>query len=419
MPPPPREVMRRTLRSVALCTLFVASYRRAECQQPAPFTRAQAIAVALAHNPRLTAARADSAAAAARVTTAGAIPDPILSLSYSKSTPQYHVTAELPIDQLWLRGIRVRAAQASELAARYRLRFEIASITVDVDTLYTRALAAAAHVRLSTGNARDADSLRRMVVARRDAGDASDMDVELATLTAGQQANIAAGDSVTARAIVLELQALLGLAGDSALATPVDSLDVPETIGAVAVSPPPSGPPLQVASSSADLEAATLTARVQHRNVLGSPGITFGFETGDPTGTEPGLLPTFGVAIPLPIFNRNRGPIAEADAARARANAELAIARQESALQLGRTRASLIASASRLARDRQLLQSADRVIAMALAAYREGASPLASVLEAQRSAREVRTAYIDDAANALVAAATLRLLSLTPDSAVP
>jgi cobalt-zinc-cadmium efflux system outer membrane protein len=340
-------------------------------------------------------------------------------LSYSKSEPQYHVSAELPIDQLWLRGIRVRAAEASALAARYRLRFEIASLALDVDTLYTRALAAAAHVRLSTRNARDADSLRRMVIARRDAGDASDMDVELATLTAGQQANVAAADSVTAQATILELQALVGLAGDSTRVMPVDSLDAPEGIGDLAAVAGPAASPLQVASSSADLEAATLTARVQRRSVLGSPGITVGFETGEPSGAEPGLLPTFGVALPLPIFNRNRGPIAEADAARARANAELAIARQESALQLGRTRSSLVAAAARLARDRQLLQSADRVIAMALAAYREGASPLASVLEAQRSAREVRTAYIDDVANALVAAATLRLLSLTPDSAVP
>ncbi|MGH7523371.1 MAG: TolC family protein [Gemmatimonadales bacterium] len=411
--------MRRPFRSVALCALCLGLSRRAESQQPAALTRAQATAAALAHSPRLTAARADSAAAAARITTAGAIPDPTLSLSYSKSEPQYHVSAELPIDQLWLRGIRVRAAEASALAARYRLHFEIASLTLDVDTLYTRALAAAAHVRLSTRNAGDADSLRRMVVARRDAGDASDMDVELATLTAGQQANIATADSVTERATILELQALLGLTGDSASVRPVDSLVVPETIGALPAALPPTASPLQVASSRAELEAATLTARVQRRSILGSPGITFGFETGEPSGAEPGLLPTFGVAVPLPIFNRNRGPIAEADAARARANAELAIARQESALQLGRTRAALVAAASRLARDRQLLQSADRVIAMALAAYREGASPLASVLEAQRSAREVRTGYIDDVANALVAAATLRLLSLTPDSAVP
>jgi outer membrane protein TolC len=403
---------------MAAFSLCVASIHRGAAQQVQPFTRSQALVAALSRNPRLAAARADSAAAAARIVTAGALPDPTLSLNYSKSTPQYHVTAEMPIDQLWLRGTRVAAARASQQAARYRLRFEVASLTLDVDTTYTRTLAATAHVRLSTRNAQDADSLRRMVMARRDAGDASDMDVELATLTAGQQANAAAADSVTARATLLDLQALLGLAGDSIVVLPADSLEVPDSIAVGALAPLP-GMPLQVASSAADLQAATLTARVQRRNELGSPGVTVGFETGDPTGAEPGILPTFGVAVPLPIFNRNRGPIAEAEAARARAIAGLTIAQQESARQLGHTRSALISAASRLGRDRQLLRSADRVISMALAAYREGASPLASVLEAQRSARDVRTAFVDDAANALIAAATLRLLLITPTSVGP
>jgi cobalt-zinc-cadmium efflux system outer membrane protein len=355
----------------------------------------------------------------ARITTAGALPNPTLAASYTKAIPRYHVTAEMPLDQLWLRGIRVGAAQASELAARYRLRYEIASLTLDVDTTYTRALAALAHSRLSTRNAQDSDSLRRMVIARRDAGDASDMDVEVATLTAGQQANAAAADSVTARATLLELQALIGLAGDSVAVMPVDSLDAPDGIAGAAAVPLAPQIPLLVASSTAVLESAMLTARVQHRNVFGSPGVIFGFETGDPTGAEPGILPTVGIALPLPIFNRNRGPIAEAEAARARAVAELAIAQQESALQIGRNRSALVASANRLARDRQLLQGAARVAGLALAAYREGASPLANVLEAQRSARDVQTQYVDDAANALIAAATLRLLTLTPASATP
>ena len=36
-----------------------------------------------------------------------------------------------------------------------------------------------------------------MTVARRDAGDASDLDVDLATVAAGQQSNTASTDSLT------------------------------------------------------------------------------------------------------------------------------------------------------------------------------------------------------------------------------
>ena len=53
---------------------------------------------------------------------------------------------------------------------------------------------------------------------------------------------------------------------------------------------------------------------------------------------------------------------------------------------------------------------------MALTAYREGASGLANVLEAQRAAREVLREYIDDLAAAWVATAELRVFSTPPTS---
>jgi cobalt-zinc-cadmium efflux system outer membrane protein len=385
-------------------------------QQSPPLTRAQAIAAALATNPRLAGARADSAAAAARGITAGALPNPTISASYTKDIPQYHLTAEMPIDQLWLRGARVSAAKASQRAAQYRLQYEIASLTLDVDTSYTRALATAAHRELSTQNARAADSLRRIAAARRDAGDASDLDVDLASLTAGQQAAAAAADSVATEIALLALRSIIGGTADATVGL-ADSLDIRTDLAAQATVPPPTQPSLLVQSGRSAVDAASLNARVQHRNVFGSPGIIVGFDTHDPTGETAGLLPVFGVAVPLPIFNRNRGPIAEAEAERARAVADLQVAELESQLQVARARGTLLAAATRVERDRQLLEIAARVSAKALTAYREGAATLASVLEAQRSARDVQGQFIDDVANALIAAATLRLVTLTSSTA--
>ena len=56
-----------------------------------------------------------------------------------------------------------------------------------------------------------------------------------------------------------------------------------------------------------------------------------------------------------------------------------------------------------------LRRYADRVAAMSLQAYAEGAVPLATVLEAQRNGREALGRYIDDVAAANDAAAALRL----------
>ena len=60
-----------------------------------------------------------------------------------------------------------------------------------------------------------------------------------------------------------------------------------------------------------------------------------------------------------------------------------------------------------------LVESANRIAAMSLAAYREGAQGLAAVLEAQRNARDILSQYIDDLADAWIATATLRLTPWT------
>jgi hypothetical protein len=50
---------------------------------------------------------------------------------------------------------------------------------------------------------------------------------------------------------------------------------------------------------------------------------------------------------------------------------------------------------------------------MSVRAYREGATPIAYVMEAERSARDVLRQYVDDLADAWIADAVLRVLTLT------
>lgn len=403
------EVMRLTFCALAICC---APFGRGAGQQAQPLTRIQAVAAALAHGPRLAVASTDTMLAAGRLLTARGLPNPSLSATYSKSTPNYHVTAEMPLDFIGLRSTRIRSANAAQTAARYRFAWDRASIELETDTTYTRALAAMAHLQLSRRNAVAADSVRRIAAARRDAGDASELDVQVATISAGQAANTAAADTLTLAATLLDLQSLIGLPTDRVIVTPTDSLTAPPGIAGQDAA----GVTLPVASATAAVESASLGASLQHRSAFLFPSLIFGFETGDPTGSEPGLLPTFGIALPLPFFNRNRGPIAEAEAIWARARAELALARVESQARIAQARRAESAAHARVYRDSLLVGSANRVAEMSLAAYREGAAPLTTVLEAQRSAREILAQYIDDLAFAAIAAATRRVLTLTPSS---
>ncbi len=120
-----------------------------------------------------------------------------------------------------------------------------------------------------------------------------------------------------------------------------------------------------------------------------------------------------GVALPLPLFNRNGAAIQSAAAARDRSRVEADVARRESDANVAAARRELLGALRRVARDRALLVSAERVAAMSLLAYGEGAVALPSVLEAQRTAREALADTVADLAAANVAAAALRLVRAT------
>ena len=395
--------MRSILRRAALLLLHAAVARSQQ-----PITRQQAVESAVARGARAAVARADTLVGAAQLRSARQFENPSLSATYTKSLPRYHEIVNLPFDITGARSARIQSAQATRLASQYRFQFERAAAALDADTTYTRALAALEHVRLARRNARDADSLRRMAIVRRDAGDASELDVLLATVNAGQAANLAAVDSLTFVSTLFDLQAVMGLDTNAIAITPSDSLVMPtDTRTGVATFVT-----LPVAAAEQSLTAAELSVRAQRRSIFAPFSIQTGVEHGDPS--ERGILPTFGVSIPLPILNRNRGAIAQAEAERERARAELALARFVTQTVIGRALRSRNLALERVQRDRLLVESASRVASMSLTAYREGAQGLPAVLEAQRNAREILTQYVDDVAEAWIATATLRLYDLRP-----
>ena len=395
------------MRSIARAAAVLLVFSAAAVRGQQPVTRQQAIESAIVRGARSAVARADTLVGSALLLTARSWDNPSLAATYSKSPPKYHAIVDLPLDITGARGTRIRAAQASRLASQYRFEFERAAAALDADTSYTRALAALERVRLSRRNARDADSLRRMAAIRRDAGDASELDVLLATLNAGQAANLAIADSVTLISAIFDLQTVMGLDTARIAIVPSDSLTMPPLTAPNAIT----DVSLPIAAARQALSAADLSVRVQRRSLFTPFSLQAGVEWGDP-GLS-GVLPTFGLSIPLPLLNRNRGPIAVAEAERARARAELALALFETQATIGRARRERAVALEKLQRDRVLVESANRIVAMSLVAYREGAQGLPAVLEAQRNARDILSQYITDLADAWIATATLRLYSLT------
>ena len=398
--------MRLLIATVALCaTVGVAA--RAPGQQ-VNLTRAQAVQTALERGTRVGVAAADTAVAAGQLVAAKLYPDPSFNASYSRAVPTQHFSLDIPLEFPSLRRPRSQSAEFELDAARLKFRLARATVALDADTTYTRAVASRERLALSRRNALDSDSLLHMVQRRRDAGDASDLDVELARVNAGQQENVASGDSLTWISSLLDLQATLGISSVSLEIAAVDSLGTPPD--AVI----PSGNTLSESAATRSVEAKTLETQAQRHSIFSTPTVTLGFEHGDPD--QPGILPTVGFGLSLPFFDRHRGQILLAEAELIRARAELAQAQVDARNLIAhatRERANAVAKA---ARDRSLIASADRVASMSLIAYREGAESLPAVLEAEREARDIRTQYIEDLAAAWIATAQLRVLALSPTS---
>ena len=117
--------------------------------------------------------------------------------------------------------------------------------------------------------------------------------------------------------------------------------------------------------------------------------------------------------LQLPLFHRNGAPTDAARVAVDRARAQLALNRIELSAALAQAQREAANASVRAERSARLVSSADRVAALSLLAYREGASTLVSVLESQRSARETLSQYLVDVALARNTAALVRLLTLS------
>jgi cobalt-zinc-cadmium efflux system outer membrane protein len=271
-----------------------------------PVTRAVAERAALAAGPRVALARADTAAARAAAIIARQLPNPSLSLQNTGAPPQRHIIMDVPFDAPWVRGPRVGAASALRRASQLRFASERAQALLEVDTTYTRALGAQARFRLSRQTARDADSLRKMTVSRREAGDASDLDVDLATVTAGQQLNVAASDSLTYMSTLLTVQTLMGIPADSVAIVLVDSL----RLGAVDV-----GELLRLADSaraagSAGLAVAPPSMPTAAITLPSSTPTTARAGANPPAAAQPGAPPAApgGAVANAPTTGATTGP---------------------------------------------------------------------------------------------------------------
>jgi outer membrane protein, heavy metal efflux system len=406
-----RQVARAPAAVLCVALMLWAAPLRAQ----RPVRLDEAVGAALLVGTDASVGRADTLAAAALVMMARAWQNPSLAAAYTKDPPQYHVTIDVPLDLATLRHLRVGSAQSSREATLAQFALTRAQVRLQVESAYAQALAASVRADLTRATRRAADSLVAMTRARRDAGDASDLDVDLAAVEAAQLASAFVEDSLSAGLGVLEVQRLMGLRSDTAEITLADSLApmADAVVRGTATGAPSS--PLRVRAAEMILRALEDELALARRRRWLVPSLTAGFDVHEPGVPGNRLLPTIGLSVPVPLFNRYHGDVRLAEAGRDRAQVELEAARRDVAGTLRQAQATLQVALARLALGREAAALAQRVAERALLAYAEGEAALPYVLQAERSAREARAQAVDAQAGAVTAGATIRFLATGAD----
>jgi cobalt-zinc-cadmium efflux system outer membrane protein len=309
-------------------------------QSPPPATELtleQAVEYAFARSPEIRAAEARLDEAQARLTGARTYPyNPVLGGEAAsrrgpdRTSTDYGVAVDQEIEIAGQRGKRSATAQAELIAERASLRRTRRLLAARVHLSFVAALETRDLLEIARGDMELAGRLHDLAGRRLDRGAGTQLDVNVAAAERGRTEARFAAAEVRYREARASLAEVVGLDPRS-LPLPRGDLHVPlEAL--------PSLPVVAAAAlaSRADLEALRdleEASRARHDLARSEawPNLTLSAFVHREEGTDTivgGLL-----AIPIPLFNRNQGRIAEARAGVDRARAEreageLAVGRQ-------------------------------------------------------------------------------------------
>jgi len=385
---------------LALTLMGVAITHSASQQAVRRLTLAEALDLAERQNLDLLAARARQAVSQARVRAAGERPNPTGSASVSRDAPHEGVLLDQPVEIGPKRSRRIDVAQQESVLTEV----EIAAMEKRVRRRARDAYFGLAHARGATALQAEAlqlaQHLREIAEARFATGDVAQLEVTQADLEiARAQADFEVAQQEE-KVLLSELNSVL------------DEPDQADWDLGSALTSPTSTPALsellaRAANANAELARIRQQAKVeQGRTALlraervPDLGLEAGLDLNNP-GYGPhsgGYIVGFrgGVLMPLPVFSRNQGEIAESIANERAVEDELAAARKilDSTIESAYFDFQARQKRVQLYRD-TILPSSHHLEDMAEESYRAGKANLLVVLTAQHDVQQVERDYLD------------------------
>jgi len=384
---------------VLTTTLLLAAGARAGADEP--LTLAQAFALVLARNPELAASAAEIRAREAHVVQAGLRPNPHLEAEVENvggsGTREGFEETETTVGLSQLlelagkRGKRRRVAELATDLARFDHEARRLAALGATTKAFVRALAAQERVKIAADLEQLAGQGVDAMRAQVGAGAAPGVEVSRArvTLARSDVARRRAERELEAAARALATtwgEAGLGtreLAGDLSLPASLPSLAAVEDSAA-------EGP--DVARWASELEERRAAVALEEAGRV--PDVTVGAAGRHFSDNGDNAL-VFDLSVPLPVFDRNQGAVAEARHRLEKAHAEREAAVLAARGAVASAYAELAAAHEEAARLRDdVIPEARRAFDGARAAYRQGAFRVVDVLDAQRTLFDLRTDYV-------------------------
>jgi cobalt-zinc-cadmium efflux system outer membrane protein len=384
--------------------------------QPQRVTLDQALALAVQNHPQMRAAAAMRQGAQAGIVTARAYPNPEVnilagnqSIRMNSSVPGLlqHYSVGQPLEWPEARRTRIEAARRGQESSEYTLAETRLAVQSAVKQTFFDVLRRQGEVQLAQENLRLIEDLRRRIQVQVEVGEAARLELTRA------EAEVA-----TARNLARSAQLRLFTARSAfraAVSTPLSDDVEPQG----ELSPPALLPSMEeltaevlsrypsLAQAQAEVRRAESKLQSEKAQRKPQPWLRGEYEQ------QPDLrFYRLGVTVPLPVWNRREGPIAEAEAALLQAKAIVDLRRVELTAALERAYRQYEVAGQQVVSLREgALKEAEAALQAAEAAFRFGERGIVEVLDAQRVLRGVRGDYLNaqfDRQAALIALDQLR-----------
>ena len=346
-----------------------------------PLTEEQLVMLALWNNSAFQELLVELQLTRADLIQAGLLPNPELAFYFSAPEKSLRYLVDFPLESLWLRPIRIRAAERENARAAERLTQAALDLIRDTRQAYTDVLLAQERVAVAEKSLELRGSIADFAAKRLKNGDASEQEsvtAKVDSLQAKQERARVAYDVTLAEERLKNLAGLSSFAGKLPV-IPTAAVNTPEPDVEALVEEALRTRPDAVAAKVA-VEAAAERVRLAKLGwirLLGIVDATGGKNTGHELGPA--------MRMTLPIFNRNQGLIA-----RSQADLELMVRRRQTVsnqivLDVRLAHARCRQSAAELEILRKTIRpEVDASIRRTQKAYEDGNVPLLIALEANR-----------------------------------